>query len=71
MSAPLIRAADFATLAEAIEQWCGWGLRKPKTTARLAALGWFEKARHPRYGERWRVTDAGREAYEMARKESA
>jgi hypothetical protein len=40
----------------------GWGLFSPRTTARLAERGLFEKAEHPWYGQKWRMTDAGRAA---------
>jgi hypothetical protein len=40
----------------------GWGLFKPKTTAKLAERGYFVKERHPGYGMRWRITAAGRHA---------
>lgn len=42
--------------------WGGWGLFRKKTTENLAAKGYFEKAKHPAYGQQWRITDAGRAA---------
>ncbi len=49
-------------LRDAAKRHDGWGLFHPKTTAKLAARGFFAKDRHPIYGMRWRITEAGRKA---------
>lgn len=49
-------------LLGAIKNPGGWGLFYPKTTDKLAERGFFEKARHPVYNMRWRITEAGRAA---------
>lgn len=53
---------DRVALRDAAYRSGGWGLFFPKTTAKLAERGLFERAEHPSYGERWRITDAGRDA---------
>ncbi|WP_316200863.1 MULTISPECIES: hypothetical protein [unclassified Bradyrhizobium] len=53
-------------LKDAVEHPEGWGLFNPKTTAALAARGYFAKQKHQSYGMQWRITEAGREAYSEA-----
>lgn len=60
---------EIRALREAIEEWGGWGLFNPKTTDKLAAMGYFERKKHPSYDEHWFITDAGREALKTAQGE--
>jgi hypothetical protein len=49
-------------LIDAAKRPGGWALFKAKTTAKLAARGWFVQDCHPAYGMQWRITEAGRAA---------
>ena len=55
---------ELIALRDAANRPGGWGLFNPKTTARLAAAGYFVRDHHPGYGMQWRITDAGRKALE-------
>lgn len=57
-----LNKSERETLADAADRDGGWGLFRPKTTARLAERGYFERAQHRSYGQQWRITDAGRAA---------
>ncbi|WP_316207355.1 hypothetical protein [Bradyrhizobium sp. SZCCHNR3118] len=57
-----MNAREKQALEEAASRLDGWGLFLPKTTAKLAAKGYFEKAEHPSLGNQWRITAAGRAA---------
>lgn len=50
---------EFAALKDAADRPGGWALFRRKTTERLAAHGWFERATHPTYGEQWKITSVG------------
>ena len=49
-------------LRDAASRLGGWALFKPRTTEKLAGLGFFTKEKHPVYGMQWRITEAGRAA---------
>jgi hypothetical protein len=66
MSDRLLTKRQLQCLKEACSRPGGWQFFMPSTTKKLAALGYFEKAVHDRLGAQWRVTAAGRAAYEQA-----
>lgn len=61
-----LTSAEMIALLDAGRSNTGWGLFKPKTTARLAERGYFEKRQHPYYGEQWHLTESGWDAYRFA-----
>jgi hypothetical protein len=60
---------EFNALRDAATRPGGWGLFMQKSTEKLAGLGYFEKAKHPSYGNQWRITAAGIAAYDAAKVE--
>lgn len=60
--AEMIGARELRALEKAANDRGGWSRYRQPTTAKLAALGYFELAHHPLHGERWRITEAGRAA---------
>jgi len=61
-----MKTREFKALKSAYETPDGWGLFSAKTTMLLAKRGYFAEAQHPRFGKQWRLTSAGREAFEKA-----
>lgn len=60
---------DFMALKDAADRSDGWALFRRKTTERLAETqGWFVKCEHPSYGQQFKITAAGRAAYEAAKR---
>jgi hypothetical protein len=55
---------EMDALRDAATRPGGWGLFHPKTTEKLAGLGYFEKEQHPSYGKQWRITAAGIAKYD-------
>lgn len=58
---------EMIALSDAANRPGGWALFNRKTTERLAEKGYFETAKHPAYGDRLRITEAGREALKTAK----
>ena len=54
---------EFEALADAADRPEGWALFKRKTTEKLVARGWFEPAVHPVYGNVFKITQAGFDAW--------
>lgn len=57
---------EMEALKDAADRPGGWALFKRRTTEKLVPKGWFEPAKHPVYGNIYRITDAGREALTAA-----
>jgi hypothetical protein len=57
-----LKLRERCALKDAANRPGGWGLFKKSSTEALARRGFFERAKHPAYGEQWRITDAGRQA---------
>lgn len=61
---------EIIALLDATKSPGGWGLFNRKSTEKLAARGYFERAEHRAYGMQWRITDAGRAALSAAKGET-
>ena len=65
----VMKKREIDALRDAATRPGGWGLFMRKTTEKLAERGFFEKVKHPSYGNQFRITEAGMAAYLEATKD--